>query len=384
VNVVLAVVGMVVAFVVAAALSALSDILKEEIRGWIELLPGVVLRMAAMQLDAKQRVTVYRDEWLPELMYIARQSGDRPITRLFRGLRWAGGLAISSRRVARNLRRGRRPAAPIVPGLPDLGLLPVAGTVLPGGPPPGFLAIPVGQKDNGAPLVLDLKEAAVGGMGPHGMLVGAPGSGKSELLRSLTASLAARHDPALLNLLLIDFRSGAAFAEAAGLPHVAGLVTNLADDLSRADRIRLTLTSELARRQEILRLAGNLGSIRDYQDTRASGKALPPLPYLVVIVDGFGELLTAKPDLLDAFLALVRLGRSLGMHLLLATHRPDEARLSGLGPHLRYRLCLRTRTPEESRAVLGSADACELPLLPGFGYLQVDREQARFRNAISR
>jgi DNA segregation ATPase FtsK/SpoIIIE, S-DNA-T family len=253
---------------------------------------------------------------------------------------------------------------------------------LAGGIPPDFLAVPIGRKDNGSPLILDFKEAAAGGMGPHGMLVGATGSGKSELLRSLTAALAARHDPALLNLLLIDFKGGAAFADLAHLPHVAGLVTNLADDLSLVDRMQLALAGELARRQEQLRLAGNLGSIADYQAARAGGAALDPLPYLVVVVDEFGELLVAKPDFNDTFLTLARLGRSLGVHLLLATQRLDEGRIRGLEPHLRYRLCLRTFTAEESRAVLSNADAFELPSLPGLGYLRVDREQAKFKAAI--
>ncbi len=253
---------------------------------------------------------------------------------------------------------------------------------LAGGLPPDFLAVRIGRKDNGAPLLLDFKEAAAGGMGPHGMLVGATGSGKSELLRSLTAALAARHDPALVNLLLIDFKGGAAFADLAGLPHVAGLVTNLADDLSLVDRMRLALAGELARRQEQLRLAGNLGSIAGYQAARAHGAPLEPMPYLVIIVDEFGELLAAKPDFLDTFLTLARLGRSLGVHLLLATQRLDEGRIRGLEPHLRYRLCLRTFTAEESRAVLSTADAFELPSLPGLGYLRVDREQAKFKAAI--
>jgi S-DNA-T family DNA segregation ATPase FtsK/SpoIIIE len=250
------------------------------------------------------------------------------------------------------------------------------------GLPSGFLAAPIGRKDDGAAVLLDLKEAASGGMGPHGMLVGATGSGKSELLRSLTAAMAARHDPSLVNLLLVDFKGGAAFAELAALPHVAGLVTNLADDLSLVDRMQLALAGEMARRQEALRLAGNLGSIADYQAARAAGAPLPPLPYLIVVVDEFGELLVAKPDFLDTFMTVARLGRSLGVHLLLATQRLDEGRIRGLEPHLRYRLCLRTFTAEESRAVLGSADAFELPSLPGLGYLRVDSEQSRFKAAI--
>ncbi|HEY1618042.1 MAG TPA: type VII secretion protein EccCa, partial [Streptosporangiaceae bacterium] len=250
------------------------------------------------------------------------------------------------------------------------------------GLPDDFLAVPIGRREDGGPLLLDLKEAAAGGMGPHGMLVGATGSGKSELLRSLTAAMAARHDPALVNMLLIDFKGGAAFAELAALPHVAGLVTNLADDLSLVDRVQLALAGELARRQEALRLAGNLGSIAEYQAARARGLDLPPLPYLLVVVDEFGELLAARPEFLDTFLTLARLGRSLGVHLLLATQRLDEGRIRGLEPHLRYRLCLRTFTAEESRAVLGSPAAFELPSLPGLGYLKVDTELTRFKAAL--
>ena len=250
------------------------------------------------------------------------------------------------------------------------------------GLPPGFLALPIGRKDDGTPLLLDLKEAAAGGMGPHGMLVGATGSGKSELLRSFTAAVAARHDPSLVNLLLIDFKGGAAFAELAALPHVAGLVTNLADDLSLVDRMQLALSGEMARRQEALRLAGNLASITEYQAARARGMPLEPLPYLLVVVDEFGELLVAKPEFLDTFMTVARLGRSLGVHLLLATQRLDEGRIRGLEPHLRYRLCLRTFTATESRAVLNSPDAYELPPIPGLGYLAVDGDKARFKAAL--
>jgi S-DNA-T family DNA segregation ATPase FtsK/SpoIIIE len=245
-----------------------------------------------------------------------------------------------------------------------------------------FLTAAIGRAEDGAPLVLDLKEAALGGVGPHGLLVGATGSGKSELLRSLTTALAAGHDPEVLNLLLVDFKGGAAFADLAGFPHVAGLVTNLADDLTLVDRMRLALSGELARRQEVLRAAGNLASITDYHVNRARGEDLPALPYLVVIIDEFGELLAAKPDFIDTFNTVARLGRSLGVHLLLATQRLDEGRIRGLEPHLRYRLCLRTFTAEESRAVLGSPAAYELPSLPGLGYLKVDTAQTRFKAAI--
>ncbi|MHB1597031.1 MAG: type VII secretion protein EccCa [Streptosporangiaceae bacterium] len=264
----------------------------------------------------------------------------------------------------------------------DMGAGWLGLTALADGPPEALLRLPIGRAGDGSVAVLDLKEAAAGGMGPHGMLVGATGSGKSELLRSVTAAVAARHDPSLVNMLLIDFKGGAAFAELAGLPQVAGLVTNLADDPTLIERVRQALSGELARRQEALRLAGNLASITDYQVARARGAPLDPLGYLLVVVDEFGELLAARPDFLDTFITIGRLGRSLGVHLLMATQRLDEGRIRGLEPHLRYRICLRTFTAAESRAVLGSPDAYELPPIPGLGYLSVDGEMTRFKAAL--
>jgi S-DNA-T family DNA segregation ATPase FtsK/SpoIIIE len=245
-----------------------------------------------------------------------------------------------------------------------------------------LLAAPIGVAANGETVVLDLKESAAGGMGPHGILVGATGSGKSELLRTLTVSLAGSHDPDLLSFVLVDFKGGAAFAGLEQLPHVAGVITNLAHDLALVDRVRAALTGELERRQEMLRAAGNFDSIRAYHAEAAAGADLPALPYLVVIVDEFGELLAARPEFLDTFIAIGRLGRSLGVHLMLATQRLDEGRIRGLEPHLRYRACLRTFSAAESQTVLGSSAAFELPPLPGLGYLKVDSGMQRFKAAL--
>lgn len=244
--------------------------------------------------------------------------------------------------------------------------------------PENLLTTPIGRDDTGAPVVLNLREAAAGGMGPHGILVGATGSGKSELLKSLAAGLAVGHDPSLLNLLLVDFKGGAAFAGLERLPHVAGLVTNLADESDLITRVREALSGELERRQRVLRDSGNLGSIREYHRTGGT-----ELPYLVVMVDEFGELLAAEPDFVETFNAIGRLGRSLGIHLLLATQRLDEGRVRTLDPHLRYRIGLRTYTAGESRSVLGTAAAYELPPVPGLGYLKVDERTLRFKAAIT-
>jgi S-DNA-T family DNA segregation ATPase FtsK/SpoIIIE len=231
------------------------------------------------------------------------------------------------------------------------------------------LRVPIGTDGDGHPVVLDLKESAAGGIGPHGLLVGATGSGKSELLRAIVLGLAATHSSEDLNLVLIDFKGGATFASFDRLPHTAAVITNLADELPLVDRMTDALNGELVRRQELLRDAGNHSGRDAYQRARVQGAPLPPLPVLLVVCDEFSELLAAKPDFIDLFVQIGRLGRSLGVHLLLASQRLDEGRLRGLETHLSYRIGLRTFSALESRAVLGVPDAYELPRAPGHGYL---------------
>jgi DNA segregation ATPase FtsK/SpoIIIE, S-DNA-T family len=218
-------------------------------------------------------------------------------------------------------------------------------------PRTALLRAPIGVRPGGEPVLLDLKEAAEGGMGPHGLVVGATGSGKSELLRTIMAGLAVTHPPELLGFVLVDFKGGAAFADLAGLPQVAGMITNLASDLLLVDRVRAALEGEQLRRQRLLREAGNLADFRAYHAARAADPTMAPLPHLLVVVDEFGELLAARPDFLDLFVAIGRVGRSLGIHLLLASQRLDEGRIRGLDGHLRYRVCLRTFGPAESSNV---------------------------------
>ena len=243
---------------------------------------------------------------------------------------------------------------------------------------PGLLRTPIGTNGDGETVVLDLKESAQGGSGPHGLVVGATGSGKSELLRTLVTGLALTHPPDLLSFVLIDFKGGAAFAPLSGLPHVAGLITNLADDAAMIDRVLAALAGEQQRRQQALRDAGNVDNIREYQilrdagQTDAAGEPLAPLPYLLIIVDEFSELLSGRPDFAELFTQIGRVGRSLGMHLLMASQRLEEGRLRGLDSHLSYRICLRTFSASESRTVIGNADAYKLPPIPGSAYLKVD------------
>ena len=244
------------------------------------------------------------------------------------------------------------------------------------------LKVPVGLSAEGGTLELDIKESAQNGMGPHGLLVGATGSGKSELLRTLVLAMASTHPAEQLNFVLVDFKGGATFAGMSELPHVAAVITNLEDDLTLVDRMREAISGEMNRRQEVLRDAGNLVSVRDYERARQRGADLPPLPSLFVVVDEFSELLAQKPDFADLFVQIGRLGRSLGLHLLLASQRLDEGRLRGLEAHLSYRIGLRTFSEQESRAALGVTDAHHLPSSPGHGYLRTDTTTLRrFRAA---
>ncbi|WP_431041872.1 type VII secretion protein EccCa [Streptomyces sp. P1-3] len=244
------------------------------------------------------------------------------------------------------------------------------------------LRVPIGVGEDGTPVMLDLKEAAQDGMGPHGLCVGATGSGKSELLRTLVLGLAVTHSSETLNFVLADFKGGATFAGMSSLPHVAAVITNLADDLTLVDRMRDSITGELQRRQELLKSAGNYANIHDYEKARAAGAPLEPIASLVLVIDEFSELLTAKPDFIDMFIQIGRIGRSLGVHLLLASQRLEEGRLRGLETYLSYRIGLRTFSAAESRTALGVPDAYHLPSVPGSGYLKFGTDEMhRFKAA---
>lgn len=235
------------------------------------------------------------------------------------------------------------------------------------------LRVPIGLTTQGQPIALDIKESAQQGMGPHGLIIGATGSGKSEVLRTLVLALALTHSSEELNFVLVDFKGGATFAGMADMPHVSAIITNLGEELTLVDRMQDALQGEMTRRQELLRAAGNFANVTDYEKARANGRTdLEPLPALLIVADEFSELLSAKPEFVDLFVAIGRLGRSLQMHLLLSSQRLEEGRLRGLESHLSYRIGLRTFSAAESRTVLGVPDAYTLPPVPGMGYLKPD------------
>ncbi|MEW2396095.1 type VII secretion protein EccCa [Streptomyces sp. NPDC046862] len=244
------------------------------------------------------------------------------------------------------------------------------------------LRVPIAVGPDGAPVELDIKESAQGGTGPHGMLIGATGSGKSELLRTLVLGLALANSSETLNFVLVDFKGGATFLGLDELPHTSAVITNLADEVALVSRMQDALHGELIRRQELLRAAGNYTSALDYEKARADGTPLAPLPSLFVVVDEFSELLAAHREFMELFVMIGRLGRSLGVHLLLASQRLDEGRMHQLESHLSYRIGLRTFSAMESRGVLGVPDAYELPPTPGSGFIKTGVEAlTRFRAA---
>lgn len=284
---------------------------------------------------------------------------------------------------------GVAPAEPLAEDFALTGLLGIddlhtlqAPAFWSGRPAADRLRVPIGLAADGSPMLLDIKEAAQGGTGPHGMLIGATGSGKSELLRTLVLGLALTHSSETLNLVLVDFKGGATFLGLDQLPHTSAVITNLADETALVARMQDALHGELMRRQELLRKAGNFSSALEYERARAAGADLAPLPTLFVVVDEFSELLSAHREFMDLFVMIGRLGRSLGVHLLLASQRLDDGRIHQLEGHLSYRIGLRTFSAIESRGVLGVPDAYTLPQQPGNGYLKAGTGQPqRFKAA---
>ncbi len=236
----------------------------------------------------------------------------------------------------------------------------------------GNLRAPIGFAP--APVYLDIRESAKGGIGPHGLCIGATGSGKSELLKAVVTSFAHQHSPDELNFVLIDFKGGAAFAGLERLPHTSAVITNLSDEAVLVDRMQDSLLGEMHRRQEKLHAAG-LTTAADYNREKPG-----EMPALFIIVDEFSELLHARPEFAEVFAAIGRLGRSLQMHLLLASQRLEEGRLRGLESHLSYRIALRTFSAVESRQLIGSTAAHELPATPGAAILS-STSQVRFQSA---
>lgn len=230
-------------------------------------------------------------------------------------------------------------------------------------------------------ISLDIKESAQGGIGPHGLLIGATGSGKSELLRTLVIGMAVNNSPKLLNFVLIDFKGGATFQGLENLPHVSAMITNLQDSSYLVERMQDSLKGEIARRQEILRDAQCV-SVQEYNKKYVNKDNITysHLPVIFIVIDEFSELLSQYRESIDLFIAIGRVGRSLGIHMLMASQKLDEGKVYQLESHISYRICLRTFSAIESRSVIGVPDAYNLKSDPGVGFLKVDNQLIKFKS----
>ncbi len=204
--------------------------------------------------------------------------------------------------------------------------------------------------------------------GPHGLVAGTTGAGKSELLRTLVVSLAARASPDHLTMILVDFKGGSTFDACARLPHTVGVVTDLDDGL--AERVLVSLDAEVRRRERLLRAArvDDLTSYRRAVDD--------PLPRLVVVIDEFASLAKELPDFLGALVAIAQRGRSLGIHLLLATQRPAGVVTDDIRANTNLRIALRLQDRTDADDVVGDDSPARFPVgAPGRAMLRLGPDE---------
>lgn len=206
--------------------------------------------------------------------------------------------------------------------------------------------------------------------GPHALIAGTTGSGKSELLQTLVATLAVVNRPDEMTFVLVDYKGGSAFAECADLPHTVGMVTDL--DTRLVERALVSLGAELRRRETMLAQAA-AKDIEDYLDKRArGGDALPPLPRLLLVIDEFASMARELPDFISGLVNIAQRGRSLGIHLVLATQRPSGAVTPDIRANTNLRIALRTTDTSESRDIIDAPDAGDIsPGTPGRAYARL-------------
>lgn len=221
---------------------------------------------------------------------------------------------------------------------------------------PSGVSTPIGTGENGT-LTLDLVKD-----GPHGLVGGTTGSGKSEFLRSLVAGLAARNDPTRLNFILVDFKGGAAFKACERLPHTIGTISNLDEQL--ADRALRALEAEMERRQRVFAEAGEgIDNLNAYLATNPA----EPMPRLLLVIDEFAMLAKDFPDVLKALVSVGAVGRTLGVHMILATQRPAGVVSDDILANTNLRVALRVQSRDDSNNVIG------VPAASAIGRAQMGR-----------
>lgn len=230
------------------------------------------------------------------------------------------------------------------------------------------LAVPLGVRGKDDYVYLNLHEKA---HGPHGLVAGTTGSGKSEIVQSYILSLAVNFHPYEVGFLLIDYKGGGMAALFKNLPHLLGTITNL--DGSEGLRAMASIKSELARRQRIFNEYG-VNHINGYNRLFREGKAGEPLPHLFLISDEFAELKKEQPEFMSELVSAARIGRSLGIHLILATQKPAGVVDDQIWSNSKFKLALKVQDESDSKGILKTPDAAAI-VQPGRAYLQVGNNE---------
>ncbi|SHN48987.1 DNA segregation ATPase FtsK/SpoIIIE, S-DNA-T family [Butyrivibrio hungatei DSM 14810] len=230
------------------------------------------------------------------------------------------------------------------------------------------MAAPLGVRADGATISLDIHEKA---HGPHGLVAGTTGSGKSEIIQSFVLSLASLFHPYEVGFIIIDFKGGGMANQFKDLPHMNGSITNI--DGKQIDRSLSSIKAELLKRQELF-AKYEVNHIDDYIKLFKDKVTPTPLPHLVLIVDEFAELKNEHPEFMKELISTARIGRSLGVHLILATQKPAGVVNDQIWSNSRFKLCLKVQDSRDSNEVLKSPLAAEIKE-PGRAYLQVGNNE---------
>ncbi len=205
--------------------------------------------------------------------------------------------------------------------------------------------------------------------GPHGLVAGTTGAGKSELLQTLVASLAVANRPDAMTFILVDYKGGSAFGECAKLPHTVGMVTDL--DPHLVTRALESLGAELRRREHLFAAAGVPG-LPEYEAARRRDPSIAPLPRLLIVIDEFASLARELPDFVSGLVNVAQRGRSLGIHLILATQRPSGVVSAEIRANTNLRIALRVTDAAESSDIIDAADAARISKsTPGRAYARL-------------
>ena len=232
------------------------------------------------------------------------------------------------------------------------------------------MAAPIGVKGNHEIISLNISDKA-GAHGPHGLVAGTTGSGKSEILQTYILSIATLFHPYDVGFVIIDFKGGGMANQFAALPHLIGAITNI--DGREINRSLLSIKAELIKRQEMFSMAG-VNHINDYIKLYKAGKVDKPMPHLIMIVDEFAELKAEYPDFMKELISAARIGRTLGVHLILATQKPAGVVDAQIWSNSKFKLCLKVQTKEDSNEVLKTPLAAEI-VEPGRAYFQVGNNE---------